>query len=88
MDYIIKPLVHIFNLCFEPGTHPSKMETTKLLPTLKKGKRGDISNYISSYHKFLRYYKIYLQKDLTVFFNKLRVISNSQYVFKTALKVY
>ena len=26
LDYIIKPLVHIFNLCFETGTFPKSIK--------------------------------------------------------------
>ena len=32
MNYITKPLVHIFNLCFERGEFPDKMKISKVLP--------------------------------------------------------
>jgi hypothetical protein len=44
-QYIIKPLVYIFNLSFQCGTFPDMLKISKIKPIPKGGNKSDIQNY-------------------------------------------
>jgi len=44
MGYIIKPLVHIFNVSFQSGIFPDQMKRAKIKPLFKKGDKQNMQN--------------------------------------------
>ena len=47
IDFLIKPLLFIFNLCLKNGTYPSKWKESKVIPIFKNGYKNNIKNYRS-----------------------------------------
>ena len=44
LGYIIKPLVHIFNVSFQSGIFPDQMKRAKIKPLFKKGDKQNMQN--------------------------------------------
>ena len=84
MNYTIKPLVHMFNLCFERDGFPDEMKISKVLPIFKKGKRNYLSNYrlISLLPQISKILEKLFAKRLNCFLASYRIINNCQYDFK------
>ena len=45
IQYIVRPLTHIYNLSIVYGIVPDKMKIAKVVPIFKKGNRTEIGNY-------------------------------------------
>lgn len=85
--FIAKPLVHIFDLCFQLGIFPEKLKTSVGIPIYKSGNPKSITNYrllsiISNIAKLLEMsLKTRLCRHLA--YNKL--ISNKQFGFREGI---
>ena len=44
-DFIIQPLLYIFNLSFSQGVFPSELKSSNIIPLFKKGKMDLLCNY-------------------------------------------
>jgi hypothetical protein len=67
VQYLIKPLAHIFNLSFQSGTFPEMLKISKIKPIPKGGDERDILNYrpistLSAFSKILEKIKFLYRK--------------------------
>ena len=81
------PLTAIFNTSFQTGVFPSSMKLTQNIPIFKSGSKAEFNNYrpislLSQFSKILE--KLY-NKRLEQFVNKNKVLSNSQYGFRSSM---
>ena len=80
---IVTPITHICNLSFKNGIFPENMKNDKIIPIFKSGYREDCTNYrpislLPQISKILEK----LNRRLTSFLEKYKVISPTQYGFR------
>ncbi|KAK2192589.1 hypothetical protein NP493_26g03050 [Ridgeia piscesae] len=81
---IVKPITHIFNLSFQTGTFPEKMNIAKVIPLFKSGSKNDFNNYrpislLPQLSKILE--KLYSNK-LNTFTKTCDILNPCQYGFR------
>lgn len=84
---ILKPLLHIINLCFEVGCVPSQFKTSIVVPVHKSGSKADVGNYrpISLISNFAKIFEKSLKIRLVNHFKANNIISSHQYGFTEGL---
>ena len=84
---ITLPLTAIFNMSFQTGVFPSSMKFKKNIPIFKSGSKAEFNNYrptslLTQLSKILE--KLYNER-LEQFVNKNKVLTNSQYGFRSSM---
>lgn len=83
-EKIAKPLVHIFNLCFENGTFPQLLKTSVVTPIYKKGDKNNLCNYrpISVINNLAKILEMSIKQRLTEHLEYNKILSKNQFGFK------
>lgn len=83
-NYLIPPLLDIFNSSLISNQFPTKMKLTKVIPILKKGDIGDPNNYrpISIIPTFSKIFEKVMFKKMLMFIEEHNIISNHQFGFR------
>lgn len=84
LQFIVLPLVHIYNLILETAVFPDAMKHAKISVIYKGGDRNTASNYrpISVLPVFSKGIEKLIFARMTEFFNKKSVLTDSQYGFR------
>ena len=84
INYIVDPLVHIFNLSLTSGVVPDCMKISKVIPVYKKGERDNICNFrpISLLPALSKILERIIYTRLLNFLNKNSIISHFQFGFR------
>lgn len=84
IDILAPCLTHIFNLSLSSGIFPKQMQKAKISVLYKKGDKNNLGNYrpVSILPVFSKGLETLLHRRLTGFFEKHRIISESQYGFR------
>jgi len=82
-NYIVPPLVHIFNLCFSLGQYPTKFKKSLIIPLFKSGSKLEVSNYrpISLTLSLSKLLEKVIKSRLVHFLMENKIISPQQYGF-------
>lgn len=82
--YIIHPLVHIINLCFQTGKFPDDLKNSNVTPIYKNGDKQITNNYrpISVTSQLSKVIEKALATRLNVHFEHNKIISNRQFGFR------
>lgn len=82
--YIVGPLIHIINLCFEKGHIPKAWKESVVTPVYKSGTKSSITNYrpISVINNFAKVFEKCLKQRLTKFLDKHNILTNTQFGFR------
>ena len=83
-EYIISDtLADIINMSVQTGVYPSKLKHAKVIPVYKAGDETERGNYrpISPRSVFNRLLERLMNKRLTLFIEKNKILSQSQYGF-------
>lgn len=84
LDFLVIPLTHLANACFEEGIFPDVFKVTRVVPIFKKGNVEEIDNYrpISIIPIFGKILEILIKTRLDNFLDKYSLLNNSQYGFR------
>ena len=84
MGYIIKPLVHIFNVSFQSGIFPDQMKRAKIKPLFKKGDKQNMQNYrpISVLSVFSKVLEKLIYNRLLSFLKQHHILTKAQHGFR------
>jgi len=84
LNFIIDPLVHIYNLSFATGCVPLHLKIAKVIPVFKKGDKTNPSNYrpISLLSIFDKILEKLMYKRLYSFLNKNSILYQYQFGFR------
>lgn len=87
IDIICPALAHIYNLVFQHGTFPARMQHAKVCLVFKAGDKNDFSNYrpISVLPVFSKGLEKLINERMTSFCDKHSIITNSQFGFRKNL---
>ncbi|CAH0563181.1 unnamed protein product [Brassicogethes aeneus] len=82
--FIIKPLLHIFNLIFETGVIPTAMKESVVTPVYKAGDKKQTTNYrpISVINNFAKLFELCLKARLMNFLDSKNFLSKRQFGFR------
>ena len=82
-QFIIKPLVYIFNLTYKSGSVPSCFKTAVVVPIFKSGDKNNIANFrpISLINCFGKIFEKTIKSRLLNFLNANNILSTSQFGF-------
>ncbi len=85
IEEIVEPLTYIFNLSFQSGKFPNKMEIAKIIPLYKDGDRHYFTNYrpVSILPQFSKVLEKLFTKRLDIFIETHNLLVDSQYGFRT-----
>ena len=83
-NYIVKPLMHIFNLSFLTGIIPNALKIARVTPVYKAFSKDNFANYrpISVLPCFSKILEKLMYKRAITFLNKNNILSNNQYGFR------
>lgn len=84
IDYILVPLVHIFNLSLSTGIFPNLFKHTLIIPLYKNGEKQNCSNYrpISLTYTLSKVLEKCLKTRLYNFLEKSNIFSENQFGFR------
>ena len=84
IDFIVDPLVHIFNLSLNCGIVPDCMKISKVIPVYKKGAKDNICNFrpISLLPALSKILERIIYTRLLNFLNKNNITSHFQFGFR------
>jgi hypothetical protein len=84
LGYIIKPLVHIYNVSFQSGIFPDQMKTAKIKPLFKKGDKQNMQNYrpISVLSVFYKMLEKLMYNRLLLFLKQQYILTHAQHGFR------
>lgn len=82
-EYIILPVTHILNICFQSGKIPSQWKESIVTPVYKSGDPSELTNYrpISVINNFAKIFENAVKSRLINFFHNHNVITDCQYGF-------
>ena len=85
INSVTEPFTHICNLSFENGVVPDLMKISKIVPLFKSGEKNDFTNYrpVALLPQFSKILEKLFCKRLTEFIDKYKLISDSQYGFRS-----
>lgn len=85
IEGIVGPLTYICNLSFQTGKVPNKMKIAKVVPLYKTGDRRHFTNYrpVSLLPQFSKILENLFNKRLDKFLDKYKLLSDSQYGFRS-----
>ena len=85
INFVAEPFTHICNLSFENGVVPDLMKISKIVPLFKSGEKNDFTNYrpVALLPQFSKILEKLFCKRLTKFIEKYKLISDSQYGFRS-----
>ena len=83
-EYIISPLVHIFNLCIVKSVWPKQLKMAEVVPIFKSGDKHLTTNYrpISLISNIAKILEKTIHTRLLSFLNKYKIIAENQYGFQ------
>ena len=83
-DFIVEPLVYIFNLMVETAIYPAAFKDAIIRPVFKKGDKPLCTNYrpIALTSNLSKIFEKLLKKRIVPFLNKFEIISDRQYGFR------
>ena len=83
IEFLLDPLVYLFNLSITTGTFPDQLKLTKIIPIFKKGKTDDIKNYrpIAIISPFSKIFEKLMCNRLLKFLNNNDILHPNQYGF-------
>lgn len=83
MKFIVNPMEHIFNLCFDKCVWPDKLKCAEVIPVFKGGDKTSMSNYrpISLISNIAKVMEKIVHKRLYSFLIKNKIISEKQFGF-------
>lgn len=86
-EYLLLPMCHVFNLCFEKGKIPQTWKDSVVTPIFKSGNRKLLTNYrpISVISNIAKLFEKCLKQRLVSFLDKHKILSNKQYGFREKL---
>jgi len=84
MGYIIKPLVHIFNVSFQSGIFPDQMKRARIKPLFKKEDKQNMQNYrpISVLSVFSKILEKLMYNRLLSFLKQHHILTEAQHGFR------
>ena len=84
VEFISKPLAHIFNQSMSSGTFPNKLKTAKVIPLYKSGDKHLLNNYrpISILPAFSKLLEKIIANKLVKFLEENKMIYEHQYGFR------
>ena len=84
VQYILRPLVHIFNLSLSQGIVPKELKIARVTPVYKSGDKANISNYrpISVLPCFSKILERLMHNRLMQFIKKHQILHENQYGFR------
>lgn len=83
-DFILAPLVFIFNLSLSHGIFPDRLKISRVIPVFKKGDKTDCSNYrpIAISSIFSKLFEKLICNKLTSYFTKFNLLYEYQFGFR------
>jgi hypothetical protein len=85
MEYLIEPLVNIYNTSLETGIFPEKLKIAKVIPVHKKGDIRNINNYrpIATLSVFSKLLEKLVYNRVINFIEKNGLMTEAQHGFRT-----
>lgn len=83
-EYLLKPLLHVFNLSFSQGIFPEELKMSIVIPLYKKGNLDFMSNYrpIALSSVFSKLIERLMYNRLLCFLNKYHLLYDYQFGFR------
>ena len=87
LDFVVDPLVYIFNLAISEGVFPSHFKKAIIIPIFKSGNRSLTTNYrpISLSSNIAKIFEKIIKNRLLNFLEANSIISNRQFGFKAGI---
>jgi len=84
IEYVLRPLLHIFNLSFELGKFPDSMNIAKVIPVYQAGEKQCFSNYrpVSLLPQLSKILETLFNKKLMQSIHSKEVLYPGQYGFQ------
>jgi potassium voltage-gated channel Eag-related subfamily H protein 8 len=84
IEYLIEPLVNIYNTSLESGTFPEKLKIAKVIPIHKKGDIRNINNYrpIATLSVFSKLLEKLVENRVIKFIEKNGLMTEAQHRFR------
>lgn len=84
VNLLIKPLTHLFNLCFTYGKFPDMLKDSIVIPVFKSGERDSITNYrpISLLPTMAKILEKLINIRLVNYMERNNILSNNQFGFR------
>ena len=84
VDFVVNPLVHLYNMSFQQGIVPSQLKIAKVIPVFKKGDKTRIENYrpISLLSIFDKVLEKLMHKRLYEYLQKANILNDYQFGFR------
>ena len=82
-EFIIPPLVYIFNSSMANGIYPEMLKLARVVPVYKSGCHSEVKNFrpISILNVFNKLFEKIMHSRVLSFFNKLNILSPNQFGF-------
>ena len=89
-ELLCEPLSKLFNDSISNGVFPRHFKVAKIIPIHKSGSKTNISNYrpISILSVFSKIFELLMKNFLMNYLNKHKILSNSQYGFRSGLNTF
>lgn len=86
VDYMVEPITHLINSCFDAGVFPSVFKMAVIKPMYKAGDKLNVENYrpISLLSNLAKIMETIIKNRMSSFMLKYKIISEQQYGFKEA----